>query len=110
MKRSQPLGNYYVLIFFFTGEICYQSVLVNKIWQNNPVIDANAGASIQLSEKMDSKEGSSSARKDLTDSNFASPIQKFPAFQSVANAIPSPKFSESVRSLFFFLLLTTQFC
>jgi hypothetical protein len=63
---------------------------------------------MQLSEK-ESKDGSSSTGKDLGDSNFASPIQKFPPFQSAADAIPSPKFSESVRSLFF-LILTTKFC
>ncbi|KAJ3700039.1 hypothetical protein LUZ61_003744 [Rhynchospora tenuis] len=57
-----------------------------------------AGASMQLSEKIKNEDGSSSsARKDLADSNFASPIQKFPAFQSLADAIPSPKFSESER-------------
>lgn len=60
--------------------------------------------SIQLSEKMERENGSSSAKKDLVDSNFASPVQKFPAFQSLADAIPSPKFSESVRSLIFLLL------
>lgn len=53
---------------------------------------------------MEGENGSSSAKKDLADSNFVSPNQKFPAFQSLADAIPSPKFSESVRSLIFLLL------
>ncbi|KAF3328097.1 myb-related protein A-like protein [Carex littledalei] len=43
------------------------------------------------------QDGSGSAIKDWADS-FASPIQKFPGFQSLVDAIPSPKFSESTCS------------
>ncbi|KAF3322944.1 myb-like protein Q [Carex littledalei] len=74
--------------------------LISIPYEEDPIStneEVGPGASIRLSEKMERENGSSSAKKDLADSNFASPNQKFPAFQSLADAIPSPKFSESER-------------
>ncbi|MCD7466504.1 hypothetical protein HAX54_003271 [Datura stramonium] len=69
----------------------------NGIWCDLSLPDADTTS---VRDEMKTNHGSATAEREYPKGDFSSPLQVTPQFRSLAAAIPSPKFSESVELLF----------